>query len=94
MLDFLVLALATWRITSIVQAEEIAKPFRRLFGVTFNQMLQVEQYPDTFLGHLIKCFWCVSVWAGFVCASCYFIEPRVLYPFAASALAIIMDKVL
>ena len=94
MLNFTVLALATWRITSIIQAEEIMRPLRRLFGVRYDEALLTEVYPDTFMGKLIKCFWCVSVWCGLACTLIYFADVRILYPFAASASAILLDKIL
>ena len=94
MIDFIVLVMATWRLTSIVQREKVAAVFRRLFGEKYDPMLLTETYPDTFLGHLIQCFWCVSVWCGLVCAVVYIYDPRYLLPLAASAFAIVIDKVI
>lgn len=92
MLEFIILCAATWRVTSIVQREKIAERFRQLLGEQFNEQLGVYTYKDTFLSHLIQCFWCVSVWAGIFCMVLFLINPLLLYPFAASAVAIVIDK--
>jgi hypothetical protein len=77
---------ATWRIASIIHSERIAKPFRSLFGVIETE--ETTMYPDTFFGHLIECFYCVSVWVGLGTTVVLFLYPYVLIPFAMSAVAI------
>lgn len=94
MLEFLVLCAATWRVASIVQREKIAEGFRKLLGESLNEQLGVYTYKDTFFGHLIQCFWCVSIWAGLFCMGLFLLNPLLLYPFAASAAAIAIDKVI
>jgi len=91
-LELAILALATWRVTSIIHSEKIAYPLRRLFGAKMDKLLGVEVYPDTFLGHLIQCFWCVSVWVAAGSTLVYLYDVRFLIPFAISALAIFMNE--
>lgn len=88
---FIVGVLATWRITSILHHEEIAAPFRALLGVQEDEGLT--SYPDTFLGHLIECFWCVSVWVAIGCTLILVWFPYLLLPFALSAGAIAIERV-
>lgn len=59
--------LATWRLTSIIHHEGIAQPIREAMGVDHRDSDDQEEwvYPKTFLGRLIECDWCTSVWAGF-----------------------------
>jgi hypothetical protein len=88
---FIVALLATWRISSIVHHEKIFSPFRRLIGV--KEITEEDwSYPDTFIGSLIECFWCTSVWIGIATAIAMFLAPFLLIPFALSAFAIIINK--
>ena len=84
--------LAAWRITSIVQKEEIASPIRKAAGIT---ELDGEDpnywiYPDNFIGKVLHCFWCGSVWAGFGVTVALLLFPPLILPFALSALAILL----
>lgn len=88
----LITFLATWRITSILHHEDIAAPFRAWLGV--QEEGDLISYPDTFLGHLIECFWCTSVWVGLVCAAIMLLLPYILLPFALSAGAIMIERAL
>lgn len=95
----LVAGLAAFRLASIIHSEKIAAPIRRLFGVIENEIHQFGHgdpfepiYPDTFFGHLLECFWCVSVWAAFGVTVVLIVWPWALIPFAVSALAILFRK--
>ena len=95
LINFAILVLATWRLASILQRELIMEKVRnKVFGETYNTLLNTYTYPDTFLGHLIQCFMCVSVWTGLLCSIVYVYDPRFLLPLAASAVAIALDKVI
>lgn len=83
---FIVAALATFRITSIIHHEEIAAPLRTYFGGQF--LLEEWSYPETFMGKLLSCYWCISVWIGAFCSILVYIRPEVLLPFALSTVAI------
>src|SRR5574342_1409640 len=73
--------LATWRISSIIHHEKIAAPFRRLLGV--KEITETDwSYPDTFIGSLIECFYCTSVWVGIGVFVVVIVFPLVLVPFA------------
>lgn len=87
--DLIVLSLAVWRVTSIVRSEDIAAPVRKLFGIYEEESFIV--YPDTFIGNLLKCFWCTSVWGAAACVVLYYVFMPALYIFAASAAAIIIQ---
>ena len=89
-------ALATWRLTLIIHQEKIGKPIRTLLGVTEMKIFDelVKTYPDTFLGRLVECFICLSVWMGLLVTGLLFIFPAVLIPFALSALAIAFQLVI
>lgn len=83
--------LAVWRITNIIQQEEIAEPLRRKLGVTESKDdPDYRIYPDSFIGKLLECFWCGSVWVGGVVTIVLLTFPPLLLPFALSAGAILV----
>ena len=97
MTDLIVLALATWRIASLLAIEDgpgqaFAK-FRRDAGVRYDDYSQ--PYGTTELAKGILCIWCVSVWIAFFWAFLYWICPGVAFwlalPFALSAGAILVE---
>lgn len=84
--------LATWRITSILQREEIASPIRRAVGATTYEPDDGDPdhfiYADNFIGKVFYCFWCGSVWGGIAVTILLLIFPPLILPFALSAGAI------
>lgn len=82
--------LAVWRITNIIQKEEIASPIRKAVGVTEADPEDSNYwiYPDNFIGKVFHCFWCGSVWIGAIITIILIIFPPLILPFALSALAI------
>lgn len=89
-----VAGLATWRITNIIQREEIASPIRKNLGVFEPDGEDPDHwiYPDSFVGKVLHCFWCGSVWvAGAITLLCFMFPPLIL-PFAISALAILVNN--
>lgn len=89
----IVVGLATWRLTSVLHHETIAKPLRRLIGIQefgpdriSGETLRT--YPDTFIGRLFECFMCLSVWCAVLMLVVLILLPVLLLPLAISALAI------
>jgi hypothetical protein len=88
-----VYVLAVFRLTSILFREKIGEWFRKLMGAKETE--ETIFYPDTFLGELISCFWCLSVWCGVGLLPFLLFLPEALLPFAGSTIAIILyEKVL
>jgi len=56
---YLVLLVAVWRVTHLISAEDgpfdLIIRFRRLLGTSF-------------LGKLMDCFYCLSIWVGVLCS--------------------------
>jgi hypothetical protein len=85
---FVVAGLATARITSILYQEDIALPLRKLIGYDEETV----QYPETFLGRLFDCYWCLSVWCSIPVLIVWAIYPYILLLPAISMVAIIVIK--
>lgn len=85
-------SLATWRLTSILYREKIATPIRYWIGERKDIHTGKETYPDTFIGKVIACFWCLSVWCGIVVLLIWFVFPYILIPLALSAISILIEQ--
>lgn len=84
LLEFVVLALACFRLTRLVTTDTIFNPLRERFWRRFP--------PETTkLGYLSTCDWCTSVWVGSLLAGSGTIFPTattlIALPFALSAVA-------
>jgi hypothetical protein len=90
-IDFIILMLAAWRITSIINREEAGKIIRKLMGEKVVNA-DIVMVPDTLLGELYHCFWCLSVWSAAFCVIMYYIFPVFLYICAISTAAIVLEK--
>ena len=90
MIDLIILVLAAWRITSVINRETAGQPVRKLLGE--KELVGIAVVPDTLLGELYNCFWCLSVWISGFCVVVYLIEPLFLYPFAISTVAILLEE--
>ena len=71
----LVAILATERLTSIVYREKIAEPLRYWIGERKDIHTGLDSFPDTFLGKLFACFWCLSVWVALLVTIVWYIFP-------------------
>lgn len=97
MLEFIVLALATWRLTSLLVWEdgplEVFARLRHLLGVRYDERNQ--PYGSNWFAKGVICPACASVWFGFLWAGAYFLWPNawwVALPFALSAGAMIVER--
>lgn len=97
-MDFLVLALAVWRISSLLVNESgpytILDLFRHQVGVRYTD--KGESYTTNELAELFSCIWCLSIWIGGLVTILYYFFPIWTYwlclPFALSAIACVVSK--
>ena len=95
---FIILALACWRLSSLIVREEgpwdIFARFRYWLGVRYNA--QSERISETMLGQLVTCVWCTSVWVSvlFFIPYSFFPNPTMLIAslLALSALTILIER--
>lgn len=100
--EFVVLALATWRIAYVLQFER--GPFavfaraRALLGVEHDEDGQPVSWPEGEAGRLVGCIRCGSVWIGVCLAGLYLAWPLaatvLALPFALSAVAIAVEVII
>jgi hypothetical protein len=95
--NFLILALATWRIVSLLYIEDgpylILARFRTYIGIYYDEHTQ--RQADNELGKAVNCPACLSVWIGGAVALGYWILPAVMpwlcLPLALSTAAIMIE---
>jgi hypothetical protein len=102
LIDFLVLSLATWRLSSLIATPgddgpwEMFLRIRKFVGVKHDEQTGL-YYGTNEFAKGIMCLWCVSVWVGLGLAVLYFFfrEPVVLcsLPFALSGAAVIVERI-
>lgn len=68
---FILLSLATYRLTRLVLLDEIAEPLRERIWKRFP--------PHTKFGYLFTCFWCFGFWASILVVVLYLLVPPIAY---------------
>lgn len=98
--EFIVFALATWRLSSLLTAEpgpfKVFQHIREAAGIQHDEDGRISVTPDTFAAGVLGCIWCVSVYIGAIAALCALLWPVVSFwlalPFALSAAAVIVES--
>lgn len=98
--DILIGALAVWRVTSLLHRErgpfDIFLRLRERIGVKHSDGMLGDVFPDTYLGQMFGCPWCLSMNVAIVWTALYAIGAPVIVwlslPFALSALALLVEK--
>lgn len=105
-LDLLVLALATWRLSSLLTYERgplwgtpprgIFERIRELAKVKHNAAGHPEVWPTNYFGELLTCVWCISPYVALALTIAYSaggsIIIWIILPFALSAAAVWMNR--
>lgn len=93
--EFIILSLATWRISSMWVEEEgpfcIFEKLRRLLGVRQDE--DGYSYGINEIGHTLSCIWCTSIWVALGWFLAWLLIPCAVYvatPFALTGLGIFM----
>lgn len=95
---YLILTLATWRITSLLVNEygpfNLLERMRYRLGVRYDDDLR--RIGTNVVAEAFTCMWCLSVWVGLVLSIALYAMPVLsvwlLLPFALSASAIVIDR--
>lgn len=81
-LEFIIIGLATYRLTRLVTTDTIFEALRERFW---------GKYPpqSSKLGYLITCDWCTSVWVASIVVPSVMIIPALVYVYAVFAVSAI-----
>jgi hypothetical protein len=82
LLEFVILGLATYRLTRLITTDNIFETFRERIW---------KKYPpqSSKLGYLITCDWCTSIWVASVVVASAMIIPVLVYVYAVFAVSAI-----
>ena len=88
----IVISLATWRLSRILATpEKIAVRLHLWAGSKPDPDFPGRFIPsDTFVGYLISCFPCMSVWVAVFLTAAWIVSPYLVLPFAASGVAVLL----
>ncbi len=97
-MDYLILGLATWRLTSLLVNErgpwDILERLRYLSGMRYDR--DSMPYATTNLSEVLSCVWCLSVWVGIAFGLFYWLNSSlavlISLPLALSTTAVIVDR--
>jgi len=94
-MDYLILALATWRIANLLTYED--GPFAAFERLRYRLGVRHDDYGRHAKNELARgllCLWCNSVWVGVALTVAYWLTPAsrwLALPLALSAAAILID---
>jgi hypothetical protein len=82
LLEFVILGLATYRLTRLITTDNIFETFRERIW---------KKYPpqSSKLGYLITCDWCTSIWVASIVVASVMIIPALVYVYAVFAVSAI-----
>jgi len=92
LVDYVLITLATWRVTRLFIYDAITKFIREQFWdlVTVGKKSELEKPrfgPRRTIADLLSCPWCFSIWAAAVVIFFYLITPYAVYPVMLLALS-------
>jgi hypothetical protein len=105
--DFIILALACFRLTRLIVFDKITEFLRQPFfdeveEETEDGTLEVYYLPKStpikkFIGELLSCYWCTGVWISMGVIAGYLFLPSIFVPiilvFSVAGLAAIVESV-
>jgi hypothetical protein len=94
MTQFIILSLAIWRLCVLLQDDmlpfHLGEKFRHLIGIRYDAYSQ-RQATNQF-AEMLLCIYCLSLWIALPFAVYFYREQFLIYWFALSGAAVIIDK--
>lgn len=98
-IELIIFSLATWRLASLLTQEDgpffLLRRLRELVGIGHDSDGVVMSIPESFLGELLSCVWCSSIWIACGWVLFWWIAPQVALGiasiFAISTGAVIIE---
>nr|WP_102273278.1 DUF1360 domain-containing protein [Cytobacillus massiliigabonensis] len=75
---FVMIVLASYRLTHLIVFDKIAEPIRDIFlKKTETETHEIKKVPKSMFGYLLTCYWCTGVWTAIFLGFMYIIIPSI-----------------
>lgn len=75
---FIMIVLASYRLTHLIVFDKIAEPLRDIFlKKTETEAHEIKKVPKSMVGYLLTCYWCTGVWSAILLGLMYILIPSV-----------------
>ncbi|PLS05880.1 DUF1360 domain-containing protein [Neobacillus cucumis] len=80
-MTFIMLILASYRLTHLIVFDKITefirRPFVKKVKIETNEGTTIKEVPTSMFGYLLKCYWCAGVWSAILLGGGYLLFPKV-----------------
>jgi hypothetical protein len=80
-MTFLMLILASYRLTHLIVFDKITefirKPFMKKVEIQTEHGTEMKDVPKNMFGYLLNCYWCAGVWSAILIGGGYLLFPKV-----------------
>ncbi|WNS77545.1 DUF1360 domain-containing protein [Bacillus sp. DTU_2020_1000418_1_SI_GHA_SEK_038] len=75
---FMMIILASYRLTHLIVFDKIAEPLRNLF-LTKKETRdhEIKKVPKSMIGYLLTCYWCTGIWSAILLCTMYLFLPTI-----------------
>ncbi|WP_075981414.1 DUF1360 domain-containing protein [Bacillus massilinigeriensis] len=108
LLDFLLISLASFRLTRLIVFDKITEFIRAPFfdevietnenGLEESYLVPKKTLIRGFIGELLGCYWCTGIWSSLFLCIVYFVWPSISIPLililAVAGLAALVESIL
>ncbi len=75
-MNFIMIILASYRLTHLIVFDKITEPLRSPFLMKKETPShQIKQVPKSMIGYLLTCYWCTGVWSAIFLGLFYILFP-------------------
>ncbi|MBM7650686.1 DUF1360 domain-containing protein [Neobacillus cucumis] len=82
-LTYIMLILASYRLTHLIVFDKITefirRPFVKKIKVETAEGTKTKEVPKSMFGYLLKCYWCAGVWSAIFLGAFYLLFPKVTF---------------
>jgi hypothetical protein len=79
-MTYLMLILASYRLTHLIVFDKITefvrKPFMKKIEVETEHGIEEKDVPKNMFGYLLNCYWCAGVWSAILIGGGYLLFPK------------------
>ena len=77
-MGFIMIILASYRLTHLIVFDKIAEPLRDLFlKKKESASHEIKKVPKSMIGYLLTCYWCTGVWSAILLGLMYIFVPSI-----------------